>query len=82
MKLHSPCFDCQSRAVGCHAKCEKYAEYAKAQREATIAAYEAAKKENFAFSYNMKQIRKYRKSGSHNGPRTQHIDASIVDRTL
>lgn len=27
MKPNSPCRNCEERAVGCHAKCERYAEY-------------------------------------------------------
>lgn len=27
-----PCFKCPDRRGGCHAECERYAEYAKAQR--------------------------------------------------
>lgn len=27
MKPNSPCLNCEDRFVGCHAECEKYAEY-------------------------------------------------------
>ena len=29
MKIHAPCRDCPDRALGCHSKCERYAEYKK-----------------------------------------------------
>lgn len=27
MKPQSPCLECEEREIGCHAQCEKYAEY-------------------------------------------------------
>ena len=27
MKLEAPCYGCDNREVGCHAKCEKYREF-------------------------------------------------------
>ena len=44
----SPCKDCEERHVGCHSKCEKYAEFRKEVNEKREALREQQKLEEFS----------------------------------
>lgn len=50
-KSHAPCLDCPDRHVGCHAECERYANYKAARDAEREAAHRAYMAENEAEDY-------------------------------
>ena len=56
-----PCRDCAERGMGCHATCERYAEYARALAEAAADKRQRDLASDFIIEQTMERKRRWRK---------------------
>lgn len=61
--VKTPCMGCKERTVGCHAKCEKYAQYRVELEAEKSTAYNASVEQNRLMQYEIESARRYKRGG-------------------